>query len=360
MRVYVAFTPYHLLLIGAIQAQDGDPDAIVFFSDEAGLTAVLPDIAAALPGVEVEMLPALESVRGLRLTIQSRRNDARVRRMIRLRRGTIDRVFIFNGLRSEAQAAGGAAVNATQEYVEDGLDAYLPRSVALGAGSRSWLLFHLLRPTPRFVKLVARRLRAGFISTHSALPYSCGHGLFPEALAAEFESRQITSLAFTTSIQRFAPLAPQLPVAEISDLYLAANTERVPDLIAYLDDVRAWAASVRVRNPDARLAVKPHPRERSSEFLELLRTLDIAVLPSRVPVELFTAALRPDCRIRTGPTTFVMTSQLVLPMRSIELESNSGDTHAELLRRWDPSITLVRPVVKPPAPSARTEIGRIG
>ena len=341
MRLYLAFTPYQLLLASAMQIGDGDPPAVIVYGDEAGLLDVLPQLESVLGGATLKVLPGLEGLTGLALHSRSRSNDAAVMRTARASVAASDRVFMFNGLRSESQHLASQLMPGQIEYVEDGLDAYLTEALAISANSRWQSMLHIgVMALPGRIAM-GRSRREGLNSLNS-LPFQRYHALFPDCIGVGDPAAEIVQIDhgwFTSALERVSPLIhPLVQESGITHLKLLANTERVVDTDSYGESIRQWSGRVRATDQDSRPAVKPHPREHNRQFLTQLSEMGIATLPHEIPAELLTEAMSSDCRIETGPTTFVMTSKIVMPERRIQLEPNCPVSARTFLVGWDPNI----------------------
>jgi hypothetical protein len=353
MRLYLTYTPYHLLLANAIQFGSGDPQATIAYSDEAGILNEVPKLADAFGGAQLRVIPGLEQLTGIALHSQSRANDAAILKMARATLDRDDPVYMFNGLRSESQRLAAALSPGHLEYVEDGLDAYLPAAGGLPSTSNWWALFHMgLVGVPS--RLALRRRMRGHPNSLNALTFVQYHALFPDVVRVPSERSSVAAIEpawLRSSLERFTPLvSPLLPSTTLTHVRMLGNTERIEDMRAYLRQIEEWSRTVSASGNEPRRAVKPHPRERNKGFLDQIRNLGIAVLPHQIPAELMISVFEPDCTFTCGPTTFVMTSKLLLPQRRVEFPPGALTPAASFLMGWDPTITVAM-AEHPPATS---------
>jgi len=338
VRTYLASTPYHLLLSLALQERDGRPDAALIFSDEARILQRAPELGVLLGETfDVRSVPPLSGSSRILDPARARRSSVATLDALRSLGGT-ESLWVFNGQTPPALAAGRHYGDSLRfEYVEDGLDAYLPVNL------------HQVKP-------LRRRLHAiSFGSSHphlidmtAALPFSGWHVLFPDFCRLDVGLDRITPIpadALVNAIGRAATAVPQSGVPEsITDLHLLGRTTPTHGAHSGIEAMRAWADSVRDRYPGASLAVKAHPLESDRATLKALEDVDdLQVLPSWVPSELLTSLLAPEVRIRCDLTTFIVTSRVLLPGRTVELESTVAAESARALLEWDPQIYEAEP-----------------
>ncbi len=341
MRTYLVSTPYHLLLSLALQERDGHPDAALVFSDEARILRRAPDLERLLATTfALRSVPPLSGTNRLLDPARARRSSLATLAAVRALDST-ESIWVFNGQTPPALAVGRRFGDVVRlEYVEDGLDAYLPVNL------------HVVPP-------LRKRLHAiSFGSSHphlidmtEALPFSGWHVLYPSFCRLDVESERISPIpgdALVTAVGRAAAVVPRpaLP-GPITHLHLLSRTTPTYGAGASLAAVRRWADAVREHRPEASLAVKAHPLESDTAMLGALEKVDdLVVLPSWLPSELLSSLLAPDVCIRCDLTTYIVTSRVLLPGRTVELEATVAPDSARALLQWDPRIREAEPAAR--------------
>jgi hypothetical protein len=319
--------------------EDDDAGYVVCYADEAGLLDAAPAFLSSLPNATVCHLATLGSVSNWRLAQTTRANAELIADACRSDGGD-GAVYIANGIRPDVLRFAARNPMVQFEYVEDGLDAYLPHSVA-----RADLTDR------RFFRHVSKRL-LGFQRPESwdmqtALPYQHFHFLRPDLARTEIpDSRlsQISPKAFVSSVSRFARhVTGSMPSRPATDIYFIRNTESVPDQNRYLDDVRRWSETVSAAGEERVAGIKPHPREADQRFLRRLSNEGITLYPHWVPGELLVPFLDEKCRMYSGLSTFILTSKILLPQRSILLERSIDARWLAILQQWDDNISVLEP-----------------
>ncbi|HTR70207.1 MAG TPA: hypothetical protein VMH41_08255 [Mycobacteriales bacterium] len=328
-RLYLAFTPYHLLVCLAVQERDGFPPATVLFADEAGLADHAPGFVTGLaPYLEVVLRPRLEI--GSTVTYPWRcRSLARGARRALVELQPVSEIFVANGVRPESFGVLRTARGAKVHYLEDGFDAYVAcnrQDIARWHRSAHRLLCGHPHPSTRDMTEVA--------------PYAAYHVVAPEiartprALTAPVPR---SSLAFAAAV-----VADALPLTRpsqwITDLFTLGNTERLPDPARYLSRIADRIDRLRGEVPSAYVAVKAHPRERDVDFLDGLSQLCDFVVPHWAPAEVLCGSLDANVRIYTTAATFLITSRLLVPDRELHLEGGLEGAAREMFFRWDPQL----------------------
>ena len=330
LRVYLAYTPYHLLLSLALQDRDGDPNAVLLFSDEAGIIDHAPDILSVTgPSCELRAAPTLEGRPLWKYPFLNRATARFVQRFIEERDTEVE-IFTFNGLRPESHRLFNKLPSGTRfEYVEDGLDAYVAcNHIDVARWYR--VLYRALFGNPYpFAKSMADRF--SYRRYNVVAPELFGSTAGPVA-AIPNES----VLRATVLLRR----AIQIPTPErkISHLYVLSNTERVPDRDLYLRSLRSWIDDVATEDPSNVVAVKAHPRERNVAFRSAIGELGVYVVPHWVPLEVITPSLSPSASVYCGLSTFILTSRYLLPQRMIYLDSSVPLPDAQFFWRWDQHV----------------------
>jgi hypothetical protein len=331
--LYLTFTPYHLLLARAMH-HHCTADALIFYADEAGILASLPEIAEGIPRAEVVLLEPVEStsIRSARRAV--RQNVARLDREIRARRvaGPV-RLVVFNGSRPDAQIIGRRFASTVElEGVEDGLDAYIPDSWQ----KPSWW-------RRRAHRLLFGAVHPGTVDILHCLPYRRFHFLIPELAREQQNARGIDPEAFAEICGTLRPAVAALVRLEhpIADLIMLRHSERLDDVDGYAGAVMRHCESLRAADPLRPVAIKPHPREPNPTLRDLGAHDNFTVLPPWLPSELLGGLVADDVVVRTTLSTFVISSRCILPDRSVMLTGDVDEQVFERLHRWDPIIDRV-------------------
>jgi hypothetical protein len=340
MNTYLAFTPYHLILVGALQLAADDPPARVCYADEAGFLERYPEVAEALPNMEWTFLRTTDQSSRISLPVKSQLNARAIVNSVRISAQHDGTVYVFNGTRPDVlRAAEVTRDRATFEYVEDGLDAYLPLNVEeeIVTGYR------FRRHTARLLFGYWNPVRWDMVST---LPFSAYNVLFPELARINTEGsglalRQIDGDCFARSVARFSDTVRDvLPDCRATDVHFLPISKGMGDWARYLANLDTRIEQLREQITDARPAVKAHPREGNESFLEGLRRLRAVNLPHWIPAEMLLGCLSSPCRITCGVSTFVMTSKKLIPTRQIRIEGSLDDASCAFFREWDPTIEI--------------------
>jgi len=336
MRAYLAYTPFHLLLSLALQHRDGSPEAVLLFADEAKILPQLPPLGDVLRR-EFE-LTTLPRVTGRLRALGPIRSRKATRSTLAAVKGIpdLDVLFVLNGQNRPALSIGTHFQDAFEfSYVEDGLDAYLPVN------------FRTVGPFHRRAHVLAFGWNhPHLIDMTEALPFSSWNVLFPEVTRLRVDTALIDAIpadclrwATTRLETALAPLSINHPVTH---LYLLGIQEDRRGSDSALFALRTWIDTVMHDEPKATLAVKPHPRETNRRLLDAVGSIGgVQVLPPWLPAEMLTSYLAADVTIRCDLTTFAMTSRILLPGRSVELEPTVAVDASAMLHRWDPTITQI-------------------
>jgi hypothetical protein len=330
-RIYLAFTPYHVLLALALQHRDDNPDACVLFADEAAFLSHAPGIAAALrKHVELRTAPTLEAYPPREYPVRSRLAARWARRFVEAA-GPPREIFVSNGLRPESQRLFRSLKGRTSfKFVEDGFDSYI--AVNRDDVARWHRAAH---------RMLCGSIRARSHDMVSAFPYESYNVIAPEfcrAPATLIDPIPVESLRRATEIMQAALPLPA-PARPITDLYLLANSERMPDPVGYVGEMRAWVAQRVADDPTTYIAVKAHPREKDRRLMAAVHDLGDYTIPHWVPAELLTGHLNPSGSVHCGLTTFIVSSRQLLPQRRLYLDQTVRPEHVEIVQRWDPTIT---------------------
>jgi hypothetical protein len=339
VRVYHACSPYHLILVGALQVGLGDVPATIIYHDQHGFLDQLGPIADAFPNVQLAPFhPRLGSTRWSQA--QEFRKSANLMYRL-LREGPSDaELYTCNStgwdLRRSVQRLNGAF---PVHYVEDGLDAYLPHSShpaekhGLGRYYANWMLYRVLYGVapPDFYDMTAM------------VKFDKFHVVFPEICRSTIKQAQVERIErswIEQSVERLG-LVINYDLTKLSPTHvyfpgLSSHSTSPSELI---DSIANWAASVRAQSPDNVCAVKLHPRERNQEAFSALDSQGIGQYPAWIPAELVMPSLTPGATMKMGLSTAILSSRVLCPDRTILLDASVKKEYADVLMRWDDAIS---------------------
>ena len=325
-RVYMAFTPYHLLLCLAIQDRDGYPNAKILFADEAGVLEHAAELGNVVRGlVDVQRAPTLERHPAWQYPIRCRILARSARQF--LHATGAGEVYIANGVRPESQMLFRAHRSGLRfRFVEDGLDTYIGSNRSNVAPSR---------------RLLHRTLCGSAHPSTGDMVEACSYASY-DVIAPDLSRtpHELSRRIPTESIRRIADtlwpgLALAPPSNPITDIYLLANSERMPSVGRYMESIRARLKIANEDHSHTCVAVKAHPRERNRQLLTELEDLGAYVVPHWVPAELLVGILDPRVSVHCGLTTFVLSSRLLLPGRQLRLDESVSLAHTRILEQWE-------------------------
>ena len=334
-RVYVAFTPYHLILIRALQMGYQGTPALVVVADEARISQIIPEILD-IPGVtRVVRLRPIERHPQLLSALTARFNARVAIRAVRKYSNATDPIYVFNGGRSETLALYKALRRSRSfQYVEDGLNAYLPRAdLRVSTFKRAAFYGAYGAPHPHSADLI------------SMFPYAKYHYLVPELARSEAPAAEIENVQEQMFVEAVRFLSGLLPTdtrtERITHLWFLANSDVVADVPEYLGQIERWATDIRREDPNAVPGVKAHPREQNSVLLGGIQSngSGVLTLPHQLPAELLAPDLNEGCVIRSSLSTFVVTSRFLINGRKIELEPDVPEDAFKKLSAWDAGIS---------------------
>jgi hypothetical protein len=333
LRIYIASTPYHLLLIGALQVGMHDTEAVVMYDDQYEFIAHSGSIAALFPNLRVEMLQPYDRSSRWARALRSRISANSILKRIKHSENP-ELYFCCPTRRDVLRVAHCIKDSVPVHFVEDGLDAYFPHGVT----------------KPReggHVQRYGARLINGFASPASfdattVMKFQSFHLLFPEIRRPTIPLDQVERIEqswLSTSVIRLRSITDKLtPAATPTDVWLPSLSVHISDISAFLASLEQQLAAVRAESAARVCAVKCHPREESPELLAGLGSLPVIQYPSWMPAELLLHRFDPSCIIRTGLSTFVLSSKIISPERVIWLDSSVSDEYADRLKRWDKLI----------------------
>jgi hypothetical protein len=332
MRIYIASTPYHLLLVGALQSEDRDKEAYVFYDDEVGFLARLAGPIDFFPNVALKIVRPFERHSSrLGKVIKSRSNARRIRQ--RIRQVTNPELYLFSATRRDVlrlmHLINGSV---PAHYVEDGLDAYLPHSsqtkyvrgnVIQHYGNRIANGF----PAPRVFDMT------------TATKFDSFHLLFPKFRRSSIpfdKTEKIHEGAFKQAVERLRESIDEfLPDRTPTHIVFPSHSSQISNVSEYLSSVKQWIADAKSTYPDNVCAIKLHPRESNNEIITGLSALEVVLYPSWIPAELIVHRLSPTCEILTGLSTFILSSSIIMPQRRLVLDETVSPEYARLFRIWD-------------------------
>ena len=336
MRIYVASTPYHLLVAAALQISTHDMPAVLMYDDEYGFVKHVGSLGSAFPGASVRILPSYERSSRLGRVIGSRRSANAILRTIRAAEGPV-KLFVCCPTRSDLlRTAHRLRGKVPTVFVEDGLDAYLPHSSNVRY-ERVNLVHHL-----------GTRLVNGFPSPDvfdntTVLDFQEFHVLLPELFRGTIDRNRIKPIAaqhFREGVSRLQCLTdPHVPDGVTpTNAWFPSHSKYLGGGRNLLRMIAEWSQGTMGASTSAVCVVKLHPRETSSELREGIGDLPLIEYPSWIPAELLLHRMDERCHIRMGLSTFVLSSKILKPSRQMEVDVSVEDEYFDVLRSWDDSI----------------------
>jgi hypothetical protein len=339
MRMYVASTPYHLVVATALQIAAEDAPALLMYDDQYGFARHVGNLEAAFPNVSIRLLPPYEVSTRLGRVVGSRRSARVIVRSIRESPESVE-LFAFTPTRADVlRTAHRLRGRVTTVFVEDGLDAYLPHS-STERYARVNLVHH-----------VGTRLVNGFPSPEifdntTILDFKEYHVLLPELCRSTIDQSRVRPIAaqdlragvtrLRSLTDRFVPDGPPP-----TDAWFTSHSKYMGGGSNLLGMIGEWSTEARQESEAAVCAVKLHPREDSAALLRGVMQLPVVNFPSWMPAELLLHRVQENCRIRMGLSTFVLSSKILRPTRRTEMDVSIASEHLKILRTWDDSIEAV-------------------
>jgi hypothetical protein len=349
VRIYVASTPYHLLLVGALQIGAGDNPAILMYDDEYRFIRNSGAIENAIPNVSVELLRSFDRSSRLQSVIRSRASANAILRQVRSASEGAELFLCCPTRRDVLRVAHCLKLSVPIHFVEDGLDAYLPHGITKA-------------PKSGFLRKLGTRLVNGFpppteFDSAAVMKFEQFHMLFPEIRRDSIPYSRVSTIKaewFVEATRRLQPMVEDfLPDASPTDIWFPSLSVQMADVSSYLTSLEGWIDTVQSSSSVSKCAVKCHPREQNTELLSGLDSLDVVRYPPWIPAELLMHKFDPHCKIRTGLSTFVLSSKILAPDRVIWLDSSVRPEYRDKLKRWDDAI---RTVEQPNEPSTNVEV----
>jgi hypothetical protein len=341
VRIYIASSPYHLLLVTALQVGNGDAPAIVVYYDDSGFLGHVGSIDDALPNVSFEEIRSGQNypstLEKWRPIVETRKGADLIRRHIRALDGNVE-LYPCNGARRDIlltsyRVKGSIPIH----FVEDGLDAYFWHSTK--PYSRRSLIHHYAW------RLVNGHPMPDVFDTTTTLTYEKFHLLIPELRRSTIpleKVEQIESPWVKEAADRLSKcVEPYVPSMSATDVLFASFSLNIDDIPSFVASVERWVNAVKSESIHRKCAVKLHPRESNSELIFGLKSLDLVLYPAWIPAELLIKYLDPNCRMTMGLSTFILSSNILSPGRRVRLDSSVPTAYADKLMEWDDAITTM-------------------
>ncbi len=317
MNIFFAFTPYHSLLAYSAALSEKRGDNVLF------IVAEFPEAKAISKAFKNSSLKAFSEVICLPGVYNSRNFIEKI--LIRKRNAiflnkfilghNIENVFVGNVSRIEAQASLHYAKNKNPNckgiYLEDGTEAY-----------RSEFM-----PKSNFLVRIFCKAFFGtwwndkIVSGTSSVIDVC-QVLFPELVVKELKTKKIIAVNKENLLQvkndaAFGDYFISLgfncqDMREIDVLLIGLYSEKKEDYPKFkkiTDKILSY-----VDSKNLQLAVKYHPRELPSNFLNREQGKKVLVLPKAIPMELiYIFAPQPPKIIIGGHSTALLTARWIFP-----------------------------------------------
>ncbi len=340
-QIFVAFSPYHLLLSLVLARNQNDKvvNHLVVVSDFGGANTLLDALNSwsQSPFASIVSLPGTYGNPGmLRTAFIMRRNARTIERLVL--HENFDYVYVFNDLRAEAQAALYYSQRGNRTalgvYGEDGSAAYssqrrrrqnTPRLILQKLLFGTWWEDVGVLGTCSYVDEV-RALFPQFVRPELKLkPVAhVPRDAFLRLRHEEFLFNYLEAMGMTRSELYYADL---ILVVEHSDDIL-----QIPDYRLAFEQLLASAVS-----HDLRVAIKYHPRDVRRHFISIADVPDVLILPRWLPIELVYLLAGHRIRYVAGDmSTALLTAKWLLDNTTvISLMRMAGREDASLLETFD-------------------------
>jgi len=340
-NLFIAHTPYNVLLsCGIALEQEGSiENHLIVTRNFSGVGALLYSLKRweLSPFARIEGLPITYGRNGRfkkRFTI--RKNIKMIARYVC--RHSFGRVYVFNDMKPEAQAALHFAKksnrNAVGVYVEDGTAAYHSYTV---------------EKRPLYIVLL-KKLFWGFwwdeIRIHGTSRWiDEAKAIFPHLLRPEIRSKHVTDISKHSLMELKNLIWPYeylsrvgVTIDELNNnadvILIVAHSKFANKHSKYKEIVKDILDIITGIN--LRVAVKYHPRESMGNFLSLTNTKEIMIIPQYLPVELIYILLSEKIKCVIGDvSTSLLTAKWLLDSATIySLASILGYTDLQLIKSF--------------------------
>jgi hypothetical protein len=318
-NLFIALTPYHVLLAHAVAVDFGERDenVLVCLCDFGSADVLLRviELDAGSPFSSVVCLPGVYAVKGTVKKALVVRNSCRSIDLL-VARLRPHRIYVFNDRRPESQVAlyrGKAASGAVGVYVEDGANAYSSFSFGRRHGIDRFAQKLVFGPWREDVDVLGTSRWVEKVLV-----------LFPELIRRELRNRPVDQIGVEALYQVrdaqwpywysrvLGVQAGVLTNVELLFLPSSPSGQRPRLLSQYTSVVAQLAAAARERG--LKVAVKGSPGLLSGGFFHENAFPGAALLPHSLPAELIYILWAKRVRIVVGDfSTALLTARLLLP-----------------------------------------------
>jgi hypothetical protein len=316
-NIFIAFTPYHVLLSYAIalnEANSGE-NHLFLISDFSYVEPLIHSLKgwSRCPFAQIECLPGVysqESMSRRRFTV--RENIAPI--MQSVRENGVRRVYVFHDGRAEAQTALHFAKKGNKGtvgvYVEDGAGAYS----SYGSTKRS---LHKL--------LLGKLFYGSWWEDVSVLGTSRWidevKAIFPQLVRPDLRMKHVTSISRHALLELRNQDWPYeylktlgVRIAELNDLdaiLIVAHSEFASQIPGYKQVIKDVLTAA--KDQGLRVAIKYHPREPLGDFLSVGNADGVVILPQSLSIELVYILTPKQVRFVVGDiSTSLLTAKWLL------------------------------------------------
>lgn len=289
-NVFIAFTPYHILLSCGIALDQSDlaDNCLFIVSDFSDVEPLIHSLEGwnYSPFAQIECLPGIYGQdRKYRRRFISRKNLTTITEFIN--KHQVSRIYVFHDGRAEAQAALHFAKkdnrDAVGTYVEDGAGAYSS---------------HVPTKRPLHTLLLGKLFYGPWWEGVDVLGTSRWidevKAIFPRLVRPELRLKHVTSIPRHALLELRNQEWPYkylealgMQIAELEHLeavLVVAHSEFAARISGYKQAIEDFLAIA--KSQALRLAIKYHPREPLTNFLSVAEAEGISILPQSVPIEL--------------------------------------------------------------------------
>lgn len=325
-NVFVAFTPYHLLLSCAIALSEGEQaENYLFVVGDFDASTLVSALSKLLTHAfaNVELLQGTYRVSSLyKRRIIIRRNLSQIRKL--LGKHPVDRVYVFNDGRAESQFALDLAKTTAKcakgIYVEDGSAAYNSSCSSRRTALKLFLAKLVYGPWWDDVRVLGTSRWIDEV-----------YAIFPDLVRPELVAKNVIGISRESVLElRDRGIVKEClesmgamseALTSIDSLVIVSHSESVnagyPELIRNICQVMTQRGFC--------VAVKYHPREPLGDYC-MIQSLDgVSILPGNLPVEMVYLAAHDRIRIVVGDrSTSLLTAKWLMDKPAIVSVSPVG------------------------------------
>ncbi|MCD6528171.1 hypothetical protein J7K44_00800 [bacterium] len=314
-NVFVAFTPYHVLLSYVIASENNEKNCLIVINDSANLKELVEAIKKEKnsPFSDFVFLPGMYGKKNMMQRRLIIRNNIKTLKRI-INNIVIKRAYVCHDGRPESQLILSYAKhnNAPGIYIEDGSGAY--GSLALRRRKIKILLGKIIYG--RWWEDVKILGTSSYIDQIIAI--------FPEDIRPELRKKakilgvnrerflSLKNKSFVTSFLKKIGINKEY-ISDIDIIIIISHSEFARQYPRYKELIVETISQLKEKNIYKNIAVKYHPREKN-DFLNLATFSDIKILPQAIPAEILFLIASNSLRLIIGDaSTSLLTAKWLFP-----------------------------------------------